>query len=70
MATYREAEAAQEVASAILGDDDNVAGIGVARANGGFGVRVNLESPGSGLPPEINGVPVLIRVVGRIEADA
>ncbi|EID77412.1 MULTISPECIES: hypothetical protein [Rhodococcus] len=68
MATYRQSEAAQEVAWRLFSGDDNVAAIGIAKVGDEFGLRVNVTEPESDLPDEIDGVPVTVRVVGKISA--
>jgi hypothetical protein len=44
-------------------------GVGITRVGSGFGVKVNLAEalgPGTELPEEIDGVPVVVELVGRI----
>ena len=42
-------------------------GLGIASLEGGFGVKVNLESATTQeLPSEIDGVPVIVNIVGKI----
>ncbi len=44
-------------------------GVGITRVGGGFGVKVNLsEKPASGteLPQDIDGVPIVVELVGKI----
>jgi len=46
-----------------------VVGVGVTRVDGGYGVKVNLESAppaGTPLPAAVDGVPVKVEVVGRL----
>lgn len=47
-----------------------VNGIGISRVAGGYGVQVNLseQAPGLEIPPEVDGVPVSVSVVGPIVA--
>jgi hypothetical protein len=45
----------------------NVVGVGIARADGGYQVKVNLaRSTGVHVPSEVDGVPVFVETVGRI----
>ena len=62
------ARAAKSKAVRLLRSNTGVNGIGITRLEGVYAVRVNLErecDPGE-LPTEIDGVPVVIRVVGQI----
>jgi hypothetical protein len=46
-----------------------VAGVGITKLQGGYGIKVNLReepTPGTLLPETIRGVPVKVEVVGRI----
>ena len=48
-----------------------VNGVGITRVGGGYGVKVNVATeppPGVEIPEEIDGVPVVLEVVGRISA--
>jgi hypothetical protein len=48
-----------------------VVGVGITRVDGGYGVKVNLrdELPrGKTAPRSIDGVPIVVEVVGRIRA--
>jgi hypothetical protein len=48
-------------------------GVGIARVGTGFGVKVNLsKKPASGteLPQDIDGVPIVVEVVGEISKRA
>jgi len=63
------ARAAKDQAKEALSGVADVAGIGLTRIGGRFGVRVNLRrvpDPERRLPEEIAGVPVSYRVVGTI----
>lgn len=69
-ATLEHALAAKEKLDSMVGDSPNVCGIGVAVMEGGFGVKLNLQrapAPGS-IPDDVDGVPVIIDVVGEIRA--
>ena len=64
-----EARAAKERARSLLGGKASVVGIGLTRVGDGYGVKVNLGAPpaaGTDLPESIDGVPVLVEVVGPI----
>lgn len=48
-----------------------VNGVGLARLDGGYAVKVNLSEPlekKSAIPTEVDGVPILVDVVGPIVA--
>lgn len=68
MATFAQSEQARLRAEELYGLDPDVNGIGVTRVDGGFGVRINVERALPRLPTLIDGVPVVTRIVGRIEA--
>lgn len=43
-------------------------GVGIAMLDGGFGLKVNLETETTvPIPSEIDGVPVVVEVVGGIQ---
>ena len=69
-ATLEQAERAKEKLDALLGDAPNVRGLGIAVLEGGFGVKLNLQrAPKAGsIPDDVDGVPVIIDVVGAIRA--
>ena len=69
-AALDDARAAKVTLAARLAGEPAVVGIGVGRAPGGWAVRVDLARPVPelALPGEIDGVPVLVTVVGRIRA--
>jgi hypothetical protein len=63
------ARAAKSVALARLGGLAEVNGVGITRVGEGFGVKVNLAAqpdPGTEFPEEIDGVPLVTELVGRI----
>jgi hypothetical protein len=67
--TLDAARAAKSKAQQILAGLATVNGVGITRVGQGYGVKVNLsERPPDGLqlPDEVDGVPVIIEVVGRI----
>jgi hypothetical protein len=67
-ATLAEAEAAKETLKARLFPLPELRGIGIALLDDGFGVKVNLSSWPEGLivPDEVDGVPVIVEIVGTI----
>ena len=69
MCTLEEARAAKRCVIEVFGKLAAVVGVGITRVGGGYGVKVNLrEEPGAGvnLPQDVDGVPVLVEVVGRV----
>jgi hypothetical protein len=66
-ATYEEAEAAKELLAAEVANLPELRGIGIAVLDAGYGVRLNLSGPiDRTVPTEINGVPVIVRIIGTI----
>ncbi|HKI20375.1 MAG TPA: hypothetical protein VKA15_20975 [Isosphaeraceae bacterium] len=68
-ADLERARPAKERAKWIFAGKTSVVGIGINRVAGGFGVKVNLSEPAppdADLPETIDGVPVLVEVVGAI----
>lgn len=65
-----QARRAKEDVKALVAGDPAVAGIGLARQAGGWGVKVNLvrAAPSLAVPASIDGVPVTVEVVGRVAA--
>ena len=63
-----EARRAKDKAVRMLNGSAGVTGIGLARLDGGWGVKVNLSAapPRDFLPPSIDGVPVRVEVTGSI----
>ncbi|MGH9224009.1 MAG: hypothetical protein ACRD2W_09575 [Acidimicrobiales bacterium] len=69
MASYKQSQAAQERAEVLFSREPSIAGIGITRVDGSFGLRINVEGEADlDLPDEIAGVPVVVRHVGRVEA--
>lgn len=64
----KRAQAAQDQLAGTLGDHPQVNGIGVARADGGYVVKVNVRSQKAreAVPDEVDGVTVQVQIVGRI----
>jgi hypothetical protein len=66
-ATLEQARAAKAKAESLLSRNRRVNGIGVTRRGKGWGVKVNLSgATRANLPSEIDGVPVLVELVGKI----
>jgi len=66
-ASLSQARAAKAEVAKRLAGHPLVNGIGVARVDGGYAVKVNLSAPvRSGMPRSVGGVPVKTEVVGRI----
>lgn len=70
MASIEEARAAKVKVGRILGDHPDLRGVGIARANGSFGLKVNLADgrDAGAVPCDVDGVPVLVEVVGEVRA--
>ncbi|PFG35004.1 hypothetical protein [Sanguibacter antarcticus] len=53
-----------------LADRDGIRGVGISRGDDGYRVQVNVLSASDNrdLPATVEGVPVLVRVCGRIHA--
>jgi len=67
--TLEQARAAKRKAKELLQAFTMVNGIGVTSGPSGYAVKVNLErstTPGEQIPEEIDGVPVVIEIVGPI----
>jgi hypothetical protein len=63
------ARAAKKKVLAILASVAEVNGVGITRVGQGYGVKINLaESPPAevSLPEEVDGVPVVVELVGPI----
>jgi hypothetical protein len=54
--------------AAALETVEEVLGLGIAVLDGGFGLKVNVESEAvtSSIPSEVDGVAVIVEVVGEI----
>ncbi|MGH2382995.1 MAG: hypothetical protein ACRDG7_17480 [Candidatus Limnocylindria bacterium] len=69
VATLDQARAAKARIAQLLAGTPELRGVGIARAERGFCVKVNLErEPSAELPTDIDGVPILVEVVGDIRA--
>jgi hypothetical protein len=65
-ATPEQAAAAKEKLAMMLEDLPELSALGVAILDGGFGLKVNLvRRSDRPIPTEIDGVPVIIEVVGE-----
>jgi hypothetical protein len=64
------ARAAKLKIAALVDGLPELRGLGIAMLDGGFGVQVNLSSlpPGCAIPAEIDGVPVIVEIIGAITA--
>ncbi len=62
------AQAAQDCLVQTLGEHPEVNGVGIARAEGGYVLKVNVRTNRGreAIPPEVEGVPVRVQTVGRI----
>ncbi len=68
-ASLEAARAAKQKTLLALEGRAEVNGVGITRVGAGYGVKVNLAVAPSGtaaLPEEVDGVPVVVEVVGRI----
>jgi hypothetical protein len=68
-ATLDEARAAKAKALTAYKGNASVVGVGITRIDGGYGVKVNLDSApatDTDLPRLIDGVPIRVEVVGTI----
>ena len=70
-ASLADAERAKQKAQTLLARLSTVNGIGIALLEGGYGVKVNLRSDQerASIPEAIDGVPVIVAIVGVITAD-
>lgn len=69
MPSRRDARQAKATVVELLGDLDAVNGVGIARTAEGYAVKVNLSralEPDQALPDIVDGVPVVVEVVGPI----
>jgi hypothetical protein len=66
--TIGRARAAKAKVAKLVGRHPDVTGIGIARIEGGFGVKLNLVrgTLADRVPSEIDGVPVRVETVGRV----
>lgn len=66
--TLLEARAAKSKAAEMLGELP-VVGVGITRVGGGYGIKVNLSESvaKNAIPKQVDGVPVNVEVVGKIQ---
>jgi hypothetical protein len=70
-ASLTQARAAKAEVAKRLAGHPLVNGVGIARLDGGYAVKVNLAAPvKTGMPRSVGGVPVKTEVVGRISRRA
>ncbi len=64
----KRAQAAQDVLAEALREHPEVTGIGLARADDGYVLKVNVRTPPAGdtIPAEVDGVTVQLQTVGRV----
>lgn len=62
------AQAAQDHLVDTLGEHPDVNGVGIARADGGYVLKVNVRTDRAreAIPPEVDGVTVQVQIIGRI----
>jgi hypothetical protein len=62
------ARAAKSALAARLSTEPGVVGVGLARGDGGYVVKVNLVDPGVArrVPGDVDGVPVVTEVIGVV----
>lgn len=68
-ANLEKARAAKALAVSRLAGLAQVNGVGITRVGQGYGVKINLSEqlhPGTEIPAAIDGVPVVVELVGRI----
>ncbi len=70
MAELSKARAAKARLRSDLAGHDGVRGVGISRDADGYHLRVNLqrESDRDHVPGQVDGVPVDVRVTGRLQA--
>jgi len=70
MADLDQARAAKARLRSQLAGRDGIRGVGISRGSDGYEVQVNLlqEAAGEHVPPQVDGVPVHVRVSGQIQA--
>lgn len=72
MADLQHARAAKSRLRTALRGREGIRGIGLAHIKDGYCLQVNVTelSDGTALPPSVDGVQVLVRVVGPIHAQS
>jgi hypothetical protein len=67
--TLDEVRTVKSKALRLFGQKAEVVGVGITEIAGGYGLKINLREapePGIDLPESVDGVPVLVEVVGAI----
>ncbi len=68
ISTLDEARAAKAEAASVFASLASVVAVGITRIGDGYGLKINLrEASTVALPTEVDGVPILVEVVGPIE---
>ncbi|WP_165073450.1 hypothetical protein [Paludisphaera rhizosphaerae] len=70
--TLEQARAVKDRARILFAARTQVVGVGIQRVDGGFGLKINLQSPPPpdvDLPRSIDGVPIRVEVVGAIRKE-
>jgi hypothetical protein len=65
-ATLAQAKAALAELKARLAGREGVTGVGIARAEGGYELKVNLAAPAEDIPGDVGGIPVFTEVTGPL----
>lgn len=68
MTELRQARAAKQRLREQLRGRRDVVGVGLARTADGYCLKVNVTAPTDGLPGSVDGVDVVVAVVGEIRA--
>ena len=68
--TIAQARRAKIELKKLVGDDENVVGVGLTKDESGYAIKVNCKSEPkrSRVPSSVEGVPVVSEVVGTIRA--
>lgn len=67
--TLEQARAAKQSAKTLLASLPGVVGLGITKVGKDYALKVNLDAklpPGTTAPKEVDGVPVRVEVVGKI----
>lgn len=64
----KRAQAAQDRLADAVSANPQVNGVGIARADGGYVLKVNVRTPSAreAIPADMDGVPVIVQTIGRI----
>lgn len=67
-ATLEEARAAKAAVRLLLGGIQGLCGLGITSVDGGYAVKVILGrgAPRDAIPDDVDGVPVIVDVVGEL----